>query len=305
MKEWNLHKGEKRKLFSFMKKETTAWLMLLPFVLLLIFLVWKPNIQGFIWSFFEMKGYEPIKFIGLKNYKVVVSNTNFGKTLWNTAQYVFWSLLIGYALPVLMAVFVNELRRISGALKFVYYLPAMVPTVAVSMLWYYIYYGGEGGLLNMLLGLLGMDSVAWLDNPSTTILMIVISMTWRGFGATMLVYIASLQGIDRSLYEAAAMDGAGFWQRVRYVTIPGISGILLLNFVRQIIGVFQVVEQPLTMTGGGPNGASMSLGLLGYNYAFKNFQIGQSLAVNVIMFLILIVLTFVYHAIDKKYGDNV
>lgn len=305
MKKKNLHKGEKLMLFSFMKKELTAWMMLIPFVLLLFFLVWKPNIQGFIWSFFEMKGYEPTEFCGLKNYEIVIRNTNFVKTLWNTVQYVFWSLIIGYALPVLMAVFVNELRRASGALKFVYYLPAMVPTVAVSMLWYYIYYGGEGGLLNMLLGFLGMDSVAWLDNPSTTILMIVISMTWRGFGATMLVYIASLQGIDRSLYEAAAMDGAGFWQRVRYVTIPGISGILLLNFVRQIIGVFQVVEQPLTMTGGGPNNASMSLGLLAYNYAFKNFQIGPSLAVNVIMFLILIALTFVYHAIDKKYGDNV
>lgn len=204
-----------------------------------------------------------------------------------------------------MAIMVNELYRISGVLKLVYYLPSMVPTIAVSMLWYYIYYGGEGGLLNMVLGVFGLNSVAWLDNQNTTILMLVISMTWKGFGGTMLIYLAALQGIDRSLYEAAAADGAGLLHRIRHITIPGISGILMLNFIRQIIGVFQVVEQPLTMTGGGPNGASMSLGLLAYNYAFKYFQIGNAMAVNVIMFVILIALTFVYYKVDKKYSDIV
>lgn len=296
---------EKLSLLYRYKKHGIAWLLLLPFFLCLLLLVWKPNIQGFILSFFTTKGYEAVEFCGLKNYEIVIKNTNFLKTLRNTFQYVAWSVLIGFCLPIIMAIIVNELSRFAGALKLVYYLPAMIPTIAVSMLWYYIYYGGEGGLLNMLLGFFGMDSVAWLDNQKTTILMIVISMTWKGFGSTMLIYLASLQGIDRSLYEAAAEDGAGFFQRVRYITIPGISGILMLNFIRQIIGVFQVLEQPLTMTGGGPNGASMSLGMLAYNYAFKYFQIGNSLAVNVIMFMILMVLTFVYYKVDKKYSDIV
>ena len=95
------------------------------------------------------------------------------------------------------------------------------------------------------------------------------------------------------------------WHRIRYITIPEMSGILMLNFIRQIIAVFQIVQEPLTMTGGGPNGASATLGLLAYNYAFKYYKIGNSLATNVIMLVLLMVLTLVYQIIDKKYSDDV
>lgn len=305
MKRKNDCSVEKCKLLYRFKKQGIAWAMLIPFLACLILFIWLPNIQGIILSFFNLKGYEPVDFCGLKNYEIVIKNTNFMKTLWNTIQYVLWSVVVGYLVPIALAIVVNELRRMSGVLKFVYYLPAMVPTIAVSMLWYYIYYGGEGGLLNMLLSFFGVAPVGWLYNANTTILMIIISVTWKGFGATMLIYLAALQGIDKSLYEAAAVDGASVWHRIRYITIPEMSGILMLNFIRQIIAVFQIVQEPLTMTGGGPNGASATLGLLAYNYAFKYYKIGNSLATNVIMLVILMVLTFVYQIIDKKYSDDV
>lgn len=119
----------------------------------------------------------------------------------------------------------------------------------------------------------------------------------------MIMYLASLQGINRELYEAARIDGAGFWGRIRYVLFPHMRGIVLLMAIRQIISVFQITEQPMTMTGGGPNGASMSLGLQMYNYAFKFGQTDRSLAVGVIMFVILIGLTVVYFKLEKKYSD--
>ena len=116
----------------------------------------------------------------------------------------------------------------------------------------------------------------------------------------MLIYLAALQGVNRELYEVALLDGAGFFKRIIKITIPQISGVMLVNFVMQIIGVFQIMEQPLAMTGGGPNGASMSLGLLGYRYAFQNYKVGNALALNVVMFLMLIVLTIFYFAVKNK-----
>ena len=117
------------------------------------------------------------------------------------------------------------------------------------------------------------------------------------------MYLATLQGTNQSLYEAARLDGAGFWQRVRHITWPHCRGIILLLAVKQIIGVFSVTEQPMVMTGGGPNGASMSLGLTNYYYAFKYGAMQKSLALGVITFVILSGLTVVYFKLDKKINE--
>ena len=131
-------------------------------------------------------------------------------------------------------------------------------------------------------------------------------MTWNGCGATALYYFAAMQGINRELYEAALIDGAGYWMRVRVVTLPYMYGMLILFGVKQIIAVFNVMEQVLQMTGGGPNNASVTLGLLNYRYAFENG--GQNaqyaLALGVIMFLILSVFALIYFRLDKKIQDN-
>ena len=247
-----------------------------------------------------MQGYTVGDFAGLKNYRVVLQNTEFVKTLINTVKYVLWSLVIGFWPPVLAAILLNEIRFGKSYLKFTMYFPQMAPAIAVSMLWYYIFFPNNSGLLNMLLIKLGAQPNIWLQNPKHTIMLIIISNTWRGMGSSMLIYLAALQGVNRELYEVALLDGAGFLKRIVKITIPQISGVMLVNFVMQIIGVFQIMEQPLAMTGGGPNGASMSLGLLGYRYAFQNYKVGNALALNVVMFLMLIVLTIFYFAVKNK-----
>lgn len=128
-------------------------------------------------------------------------------------------------------------------------------------------------------------------------------MTWRGFGSTMLIYLASLQGINKDLYEAASIDGAGFVQKIRYIQYPALKSLMGLILVKQIIGVFQIMQEPLAMTGGGPNNASMSLMLSSYNYGFKYFQVGRSMAVGTITFLILTVLTIIYQVMSRKEED--
>lgn len=291
------------KIKSTFKRDTLAWLLIVPFLLFALITIWLPTVKGIIWSFFDMNGYMVGKFVGLQNYVQVFTNTDFIQTLLNTFKYVLWSIIIGYWIPVLIAILLNEIKRGSGYFKFAIYFPAMVPAVAVSLLWYYMYFPNATGLLNMLLLKFGMEPMAWLQNDNITIMLIVITCTWCGMGGTMLVYYSALQNINRDLYEAALLDGAGFIRRIWSVTLPQISGVLLINFVGQVINIFQIFEQPLAMTGGGPNNASMSLGLLSYKYAFQDYKVGNSLATNMIMFLVLMLFTVIYFWLEKK-TDN-
>jgi len=128
-------------------------------------------------------------------------------------------------------------------------------------------------------------------------------MTWKGCGSTAIVYLASLQGINQELYEAATIDGAGIFKRLQKITIPQIAPIVILLFVRQIIGVFQVMSEPLIMTDGGPNNASMSLNLYSYFAAFRQFQPGRALAMGTITFVILIIVTMFYFKVKDKVED--
>lgn len=260
--------------------------------------------MGFVWSFFKMNGYTPSGFVGLKNYAEVISNTEFNRTLMNTVEYVLWSLVIGYLPPIIMAIVLNEMKRGKGFLKTVLYIPAMLPMVSVLLMWYFIYYPDETGLLNIILGKFGVQPLMWLNNPDIAIILIIVTMTWSGMGASMLLYFSALQNVNTELYEAAIIDGAGMFKRVKHVTIPQISGVLILNFVNQIISVFQVMGQPLAMTGGGPDNATMSLGLQLYNYAFVSGRTGHALALGGIMFVFLLVSTCFYFYLNRKVEQN-
>ena len=247
-----------------------------------------------------MKGYKVQEFVGLENYKTVITDSMFLKTLWNTCQYVLWSIVIGFFIPIIIAIMLNEIVHFRNTARILIYFPSILPVAGVSLLWYFVFYPDAGGLLNMVGSLFGMDPYVWLQDARWTIMYIVISMTWSGCGATVIYYFAALQGVNRELYEAAIIDGAGFICRIRTITMPHIAGIALLFLIRQIIGVFSVMEQPLQMTDGGPNGASTTLGLLAYKYGFVSIKPDLAMAVGVIMFVILIVITCFYFYLDKR-----
>lgn len=284
-------------------RNISGWMLILPSLLLFVMLVWRPIVIGIGYSFFKLQGFTPIEFVGLKNFRDVLTDTNFIQTLRNTVRYVFWSLVIGFPLPFICAVMLNEMVHIQGYFKITTYLPVIIPSIATCMIWKMVYMDGEGGLLNMLLYYMGISPMTWLSNKNLAIPLIIISMSWNGFGSTLIIYLATLQSVNQELYEAARLDGAGFFGRIRYVLFPHMRGLLLLMLIKQIIGVFNVTEQPLTMTGGGPNGASMSLGLTNYYYAFKYGQYDKSLALGVITFCLLLVLTFVYFGLDKRVDE--
>lgn len=282
------------------RRDWLAWLLMTPSLILFIFIVWYPLIQGLVLSFYETKGFESVAFCGMQNYKDIFSDTAFKAAFANTFKYLGWSLLLGYLVPVIVALILNEMSKGMGVFQFSIYFPSIVPGIAVALMWMFLYDPGQGGIINMILKQLGMPMSQMLQNSKLTIPLIIVSMTWKGFGATAIVYLASMRGISQELYEAAIIDGASIKKRIQHITLPSIYPILALMLVMQVIGVFQVMVEPMTMTGGGPNNASISLALQAYNYGFNYFQAGKSIATSTVIFVILLGLTSIYFKLKNK-----
>ena len=152
----------------------------------------------------------------------------------------------------------------------------------------------------MILATFGVTPMEWLQNPSMTIPLIIVAMTFAGTPGTVVIYLAALQNVPHELYEASIIDGATIWQRFRKITFPSISSTILLMTAKQIIGVFQVMEQPLMMTGGGPDNASMTINLTSYNYAFTYMKVSRALALGTCAFLFLMIISIIYFKLEKK-----
>lgn len=281
-------------------RELGAWLVMLPGLVLFIFFLWEPLIEAVRLSLYEAKGMTLVRFVGLQNYLDVMRGPDFWPSVINTFKYLLWSLIIGFLLPIALALGIHESARGKGFYRTAVYLPNIVPGLATVFLWRFLYRSDASGGLNMLLSFLGVAPQGWLNSPARVIPMIVISMTWKGAGSTALLYLAGLQGISPELYEAAIIDGANVRQRVRYITLPQLYNLMRTLLILQVISVFQVLYEPLVMTNGGPNNASISMMQLVYRYAFDKFDYSKASAVSVIVAIALISLTLVYNKVNRE-----
>lgn len=273
--------------------------MLVPLALF-VFFVWRPLVSNVLISFYETDAFFNKKeFVWFEKYKTVFSDPVFSVALANTFKYIFWSLVIGFLPPVIIGLLLNEVIHLKAFFRISIYFPSIISGIAVVLLWKYLYEPVIG--INTLLG----TDFLFLNDQNAVIPLIIITMTWRGAGGTVLIYLAALQTVDESLYEAARIDGANPLRRLYYISIPHIMPMLRMLFILQIISVFQVFYEPLVMTnGGGPNGASYSLMLLSYQYAFDvNADASLAAAVGVILSLIIISLTLMYLKISKPKED--
>ncbi len=282
------------------RKNIAGWLVMLPSIILFTFFLWEPLIASVIMSFYSAKGIRLEKFVGFQNYSEVIQHPDFKAAFSNTFAYTFWSIVIGFLVPIILAIIINEIIHFKGFFRLSIYLPNVIPGLAVAIMWLYIYKAGKTGLLNIILGNLGIAPQAWLTKSHLVIPLIVLFMTWRSAGATTLIYLAGLQGIDPELYEAASIDGAGLWARLRYITLPQIYNLARTLLILQIIFVFQVLYEPLVLTNGGPNNASTTLMLLVYKYAFEKFDYPKATSISVMIALILMMLTTLYNKIIKE-----
>lgn len=281
------------------KKNLSGWLIMAPSLLLFIFFIWEPLIESVRLSLYSAQGIRTVKFIGLQNYFDVFQHPDFMPAIQNTISYTLWSLLIGFVTPIILAIVINEMVHAKSLFRVGTYFPNVVPGLATVLMWGFILKPGRTGVLNIFLSKIGVAPMEWLSNPKLTIPLIVFTMTWKGAGATALIYLASLQGINLELYEAATIDGASIWHRVRHVTLPSLRNLVSTLFILQVISVFQILYEPLVMTNGGPNDASISIMQLVFRYAFEKFDYPKAAAVSVIISIFLITLTAIYNKINK------
>ncbi|MBO6039970.1 MAG: sugar ABC transporter permease [Oscillospiraceae bacterium] len=281
-----------------------AWLIMLPGLILMTFFVWEPLLESIRMSLYKTENIELVEFIGLKNFISVMGKSNFLQALANTFAYTFWSLLIGFALPILLAMLIGETVRGKGFFRTAAYLPNMPPGLAVIILWSAFFSGEKSGVLNILLSRFGVPRQSFLTRANLVIPIIISVATWKGAGATALIYMAGMAGVNPELYEAAAIDGASVWQRVVHILLPSIKKLAGTLLILQIISVFQIMYEPMVLTKGGPDNASLSLMQLMWQYAFGgSMDYGKASAVAVIVTLILLGMTMIYSHFNNKESD--
>ena len=245
-----------------------------------------------ILSFFE--GFNLKEFQGFDNYKFIFSDPVFQHAIANTFKYILWSLVIGFFIPIILGILLSEVTKGQAFFRMCIYLPCIISGIAVAFLFKSLYSPEKFSVLNTILQKLGFAPSLMADDSDLVIPLIVVAMTWRGAGGTVLIYLSAMQNVDNSLYEAVRIDGGGLWKRFRYVTIPHLKPTISTLFIMQIISVFQVFYEPMVISSGGPDNASMSLMLLSYNYAFSDAKPQYGAAVGVILSLIILAFTGAY-----------
>jgi multiple sugar transport system permease protein len=240
------------------------------------------------------------RFVGLRNYANLIHNPTF----WTAVRNTFYFALVGGPLTVAVslgaALLVNARTvRLRGLFRTVYFTPFVTTLVAIAVVWRYLYHP-RYGLLNYLLGHIGIGPVDWLGDPRWAMPAIIVMAIWKNFGYNMLIFIAGLQSIPEELYEAARIDGAGALRRFRHVTIPQLAPTFLFVGVVTMIGYFQLFAEPYVMTGGGPLRATTSLVLFMYEEGFRWWRMGVAAAIAFVLFGIILLWTLLQMRLQRE-----
>jgi len=231
---------------------------------------------------------EVARFVGVRNYVDTLRSGAFWGALRNTLYFVLLGgpLAVGVALAAALLLHARAVR-LRAVFRTVYFAPVVTTLVAVAIVWRYIYHP-RYGMLNHVLGALGVGPVDWLGDPHWAMPAIILLAVWRSFGYNMLIFVAGLQTIPEELYEAAAIDGASAWRRLVHITLPGLAPVSLFVAVTTMIGYFQLFVEPYVMTQGGPLHSTTSLVLLMYEEGFRWWRMG--VGATLAFFLLLVTL---------------
>jgi raffinose/stachyose/melibiose transport system permease protein len=265
-----------------------------PALLLFTVFVALPMIEAGWYSFFNWDGYgRPQKFIGLKNYGYLAGNEVFARALINNGLVIVASLLV--QLPLALGVAMMVAGRMPGAVWFrmIFFLPYILADVAAGLIWHFMF-DGDYGLASTITGALGLQPYFLLASKDWAFSAILIVILWKYFGFYMMLYIAGLQGIDKTLLEAAEMDGATPFQRFRYITLPLLGPMIRLSVFFSVVGALQLFDIVVPLTGGGPFNTTHTMVSFLYYFGLTRMRIGFGSAVGVVLFLICVVFTIGY-----------
>jgi multiple sugar transport system permease protein len=268
---------------------------------------WFPILRAVVMSVQETNLVSTPTFVGLDNFVQVVADPQFGIAVSNTLWFAFLALIFGFPVPIILAVVMSEVRRGRGIYSALAYLPVVIPPVVSVLLWRFFYDASTHGVFNTVLGWLGLGPLPWLQSSASAMPSIVIEATWANAGATVIIYLAALIGVPGELYDAADVDGASIWRKVRHVTLPHLRAILLVTLILQLIATAQLFTEPLLFTSGGPNNATLTVLLLIYRYAFQNSlggDYGMAAALSLMLAAFLAIFTAIYYWLTRSWSTS-
>lgn len=296
-------KTVKRKATKREKKEwVAAYIFIAPLVIGLFVFYIYPFIQNFWFSFNDVNRFNIATFTGLENYKTLIKDKELFQTLGNTLKYVVITVPVGLGLSILIATLLNSKIRGTSIYRTIYFLPSVTMSVAIALVWKWIY-NGEFGILNSILGFFGIEGQNWLSNPDTALYMVMIVGIWMTVGYNMIILLAGMQGISRSYYEAAAIDGAGPFKRFFSITIPMLTPTIFFVMITSIIGGFQVFDTIYMMIAKTSLAyeSTQTLVMMFYRYAFDYGQKGYAAAISIFIFAIIMLVTIFQFIMQKKW----
>ncbi|WP_030019153.1 carbohydrate ABC transporter permease [Streptomyces monomycini] len=275
------------------REHLTAYGFLCAAVVIFALFSWWPIVRNVLLAFQDVNFATGSSWTGLTNFEKLFADPLLATAWRNTAVFTAYALVLGFFVPFLTAVLLNEFRHARAYFRVLVHLPVMLPPVVVALMWKWFYDPGPG-LLNEILRTLHLPTSAWLDSSSTSLVSLVIVSTWANMGTATLIYLAALQTVPGELYEAAELDGANLWQRLRHVTIPQTRFVLLVLLLLQIVATMQVFTEPYVMTGGGPDDSTVTVMFLVYRYAFVYNDFGAASALSLMLLLVLAAFSALY-----------
>lgn len=279
--------------------QISAWLFLLPALLVFSVFAWYPILKTVVFSFQNVSLNGESTWVGLDNFQRMLNDPLFRIAWQNSFLFASLSLMMGFFVPILVAIMVNEMRRAKGFFRLVYFLPTVIPITITILIWR-LMYTPDNGYLNAVLGTIGIEPRAWLQDSALVKPAIIVMLTWANFGSTVLLYIAALQDIPTECYEAAEIEGANPFQRIMHITFPLLNPTMLITFVLQIIAVVQIFTEPFLLTQGGPGTSTLTPVLVIYRTAFLSNDFGLASAWSLSLVIILSVFSMIYLRFSRR-----
>ncbi|MCL5104357.1 MAG: extracellular solute-binding protein [Armatimonadetes bacterium] len=256
------------------RKHLIAWIFMLPALLSVLTWAYYPLLRGMVMAFQDYKILGGTRFVGFDNFIEVMGQDTFWRGLLNSFQYVGLSLLMGFFAPILLALMLAEVPRGKMLFRTLYYLPAITSGLVIMFLWKWFYDPTPQGLFNSILATMHIPPQTWLNDSRLAMVCVIMPVIWAGAGPASIIYLAALKSIPEEMYEAADVDAAGIWAKIRHIVLPMLKPLIIINFVGAFIGAFKAMENVFVMTGGGPNYATHVIGLDIWYNAFMYLKFG-------------------------------
>ena len=293
-------RGRRKAARAPLAQSTLGYMYLAPYVIGLLIFTTIPFAASFYLSFTDYNLMSAPRWTGLENYiELFTSDRTFRRSLYVTLLYVFVTVPLKLAFALFIAYILNYRLRFINFFRTAFYVPSILGgSIAIAVLWRYIF--ATNGLVNMGLEAVGLEAVNWFGDPVNALFTITLLRCWQ-FGSAMVIFLAALQSIDKSLYEAAAIDGASKWTSFVHITLPLLTPVIFFNLIMQMVQAFQEFNGPYIITQGGPLKSTYLLPLYIYDEAFRRFDMGYASAIAWVLFVIIMVLTLVAFWSSKKW----